>query len=104
MDADVTLGNHKNTAPPARIFDVIVRGRVNLDMGLTKRAHAKRVAESGQTRKNRFLVVKAIMVTIISIDGNVFSKMGCHGSTIPQKKKSAAVHTCTAAEIREFVA
>ncbi len=35
VDADMTLGNHENTAPTAGVFYVIIRSRVDLYMRFT---------------------------------------------------------------------
>lgn len=50
MDADMALGNHENTAPAARVLNMIIGSGVDLYMRLTEGTHPKRIAKSREAR------------------------------------------------------
>lgn len=76
MNADVALGNHENTAPTARVFNMIIGSGVDLHMRLTEGAHSKRIAKPCEARKDCLVVVESVMVAIVSVNGYVLTKMG----------------------------
>lgn len=78
VDADMAFGNHENTAPAARVLNMIIGSRMDLHMRLTERAHPKRIAKSRETREDRLVVVEPVMVAPVSVYGYMFAEMGRH--------------------------
>ena len=76
MDADVTLGNHENAAPAARVFYMIIGSGMDLHMRLTEGAHPKRIAKSREAREDRLFVIESVMAAPVSVNGYMLTEMG----------------------------
>ena len=74
VNTDMALGNDNKTAPSTWILYVIIRRRNN--QWLREWAHAKSTAEFRETGENSLFAVEAFGVPTVTINGNVFAKMG----------------------------
>lgn len=74
VDTDMALCNDDKAAPAARILDMIIRRRCN--NRLHERAHAQRVADFGERSHHRLLTIQASWIAPITINSDMFSKVG----------------------------
>lgn len=96
MDTDMTLCYENESAPSARVFDMVVRRGENYRFH--KRTHAKRIAKLREAGKDSFFAIKALRIPTVTVDGNMLAKMGPHRIYSSTKRKNRRQRVCIAAD------
>lgn len=82
MDADMTLQNHHEPTPPARVFGAVVRRKI--DMGLAELFHAEDFREFIKASDDQVLVVQPFKTALITVNGEVLAEVaGIHSLECP---------------------